>query len=91
MPKTGNVQLGDRVKDTITGFSGIVIGVTDYLYGCKHVLVAPEGLTKEGKRLESDWLDEDRLVVEKRGVVARPESAAVRAGGPATEPLPARR
>jgi hypothetical protein len=31
------VNLGDKVKDRITGLEGIAIGVTTWLYGCRRV------------------------------------------------------
>ncbi len=52
-------------------------------------MVAPEKLDK-GKFPDSHWLDEDRVQVVKRGVKAKPASAAARAGGPQTVLPPVR-
>lgn len=41
------IILGDRVKDEITGLSGIVIAVTQWLNGCVRMQVQPEKL-KDG-------------------------------------------
>jgi hypothetical protein len=62
------IQLGDRVKDKITGLGGIVIGVTDWLYGCRRITVQPEK-AKHGKPAETFCVDEPQLVVTKRGAV----------------------
>lgn len=60
MPK---VNLGDKVKDTVTGFKGVAIGRTTWLHGCDRITVQPEGLTKEGKLYETQNFDEPQLVV----------------------------
>jgi hypothetical protein len=81
------VGLADRVRCRISGFEGLCIGRAEYLYGCVQVLVAPE-ITAEGKLIDSCWLDEDRVEVVDVGVATRPESAAVRAGGPVQKTPP---
>lgn len=74
-------NLGDRVKDPISGFVGIVVGRAEFLYGCVQLSIAPQE-TKDGRVLDTVWLDEDRVVVMKTGVFAMPGSAPARAGGP---------
>ncbi len=51
--------LGFRVKDRITGLQGVVTSVSFDLYGCVQALIAPG--EKDGKLMESWWLDEKRL------------------------------
>jgi hypothetical protein len=82
------VMLGDRVQDKINGFTGIAIGRAEYLFGCIQVLVAPEGLDKDGKPPDGHWLDEDRVKVVEPDAMVRPDSADERAGGPLTNPAP---
>jgi hypothetical protein len=53
-------QLGDRVKDTVSGMEGIVTGRCYYLNGCVALLV--EG-AHNGKERVQEWLDEQRLQV----------------------------
>lgn len=72
------VNLGDEVKDFITGFKGITIGISTYLHGCRHVMVQPEGL-KDGKAQDAVWIEEPRLVVTRKGKHAKPEKET---GGP---------
>jgi hypothetical protein len=62
------VKLGDRVRDKITGFQGIVIGVTDWLYQCRRPIVQPEEV-KDGKMPDSQSFDEDQLEVLATGVI----------------------
>ena len=59
---------GDRVKDIISGFTGIVICRTEWIYGCVRIGVQPEK-TAEGKPLESYTFDEPQLKLVKRAVV----------------------
>jgi hypothetical protein len=71
------VRLGDRVKDAISGFKGIVTGRYEYLYGCVRCAVRPEELSKEGTPAESQTFDEGQLEVVKRAAVtASPRSRA---------------
>lgn len=53
--------LGAKVKDTITGYTGIIAGRTEYLTGCVQYGLQKEGLTKEGYVFGWQWFDESRL------------------------------
>lgn len=66
------VKLGDRVKDAISGFKGIVTGRYEYLYGCVRCSVRPEDLAKDGTPAKSEVFDEGQLQVVKAGAVAVP-------------------
>ena len=68
------VKLGDRVVDTLTGFSGVVTARTEYIYGCVQLLVVPREL-KDGVPSEGQWIDEQRF---------GPQTAT--AGGPQNTP-----
>jgi len=57
---------GRKVKDRITGFSGVVTGVVFYISGCHQALVAP-GVDKDGKVQDSHWFDVQRLEVDEFG------------------------
>lgn len=63
------IQLGSRVKDRITGFQGIVVVVSNYLYGCRRMGVQPEEL-REGKPGEAHFFDEPQLELVQEDVVA---------------------
>ncbi len=62
---TKTINLGDTVKDSITGFKGIVVAKTDWITGCTRVVVQPETLTKEGAVKPSETFDEPILVLIK--------------------------
>lgn len=62
-----SVKLGDKVKDAITGFTGIVVSRTEFLYGCVRCAVQPTEL-KDGKCIEPEYFDEQRLGVSEAKV-----------------------
>ena len=72
------INLGDKVKDPVSGFVGIVTSRTEYLYGCIRVCVAPP-IDKDGKLRDTGVFDEPQLVVVKRGVIKRGANVT---GGP---------
>lgn len=87
------IRLGDRVKDRITGFTGIVICETTWLNGCRRFGLQPEKL-HEGKPVEDRYFDEGQLVNVKADVhqptfllpvEAAPKPAIQTPGGPARE------
>lgn len=61
-------NLGDKARDVITGFGGIVTGRCEYLTGCVQLLLSPT-VDKDGKRQEGEWFDIDRIEVKKAGAV----------------------
>lgn len=63
------VNLGDKVKDTITGFVGIAVARHSYLNGCNRVTIQPV-VKKDGSLLEAQTFDEPQLeLVKKKKVV----------------------
>ena len=63
-----NVELGDRVRDKMTGFEGIAYGRWTCLTGCVSYDVHPPA--KDGKVPSSEWMDESRLEVIEAGAVS---------------------
>lgn len=75
------MKLGDRAKDRISGLTGIIVGTTEWLYGCKRIGLQPEKLGKDGKTQDTAWFDEGQIVVTKQRVITvEPIPAAT--GGP---------
>ena len=56
------IKLVQTVRDTITGFVGVVTGRAEYLTGCTQCVIVPT-LGTDGNFRESCWFDEQRLVV----------------------------
>ena len=54
------VRLGQKVRDRISGFAGVVTGRAQYISGCAQALVAPT-VTADGAFRNSEWFDEQRL------------------------------
>lgn len=80
---TEKLQLGDTVRDTITGFQGVAVGRTAWLYGCDRIGVEPREM-KDGKPIDIVWFDEARLVVVEAGTV---RVAPTVTGGPRPDPV----
>ncbi len=56
------IEIGRKVKDKITGFSGVATGRVEYLTGCNQILVQPP-VGKDGSYRDSLWIDEQKLDV----------------------------
>jgi len=67
-------KLGDRVKDCISGFVGIVISHAQHLTGCDRMFLEP-GVDKDNKTHPGMWVDIDMLDIVEAGVVKRVEYA----------------
>jgi len=65
-----SIQLGDKVKDTITGFSGICTAEVTYLTGCVQYEVTPPKKA-DGTLINPPWIDESRLEQAKQQGPAR--------------------
>ena len=69
---TNDIVLGMRYRDVITGFSGIAIGVVNYITGCNQVLLSPSA--KDGAWVESQWMDVSRLEQEGNSMLNLPQA-----------------
>lgn len=65
------VNLGDECKDAVTGFIGICGSITEYLNGCRRIMLIP-AVDATGKYQEERWLDEPQLEVTKRSAYIAP-------------------
>lgn len=54
------IELGQKVKDTVSGFTGIAVSKHIYLQGCVRVTLQPE-VDKDGKLPECQTFDEPNL------------------------------
>lgn len=76
------INLGDEAKDTVTGFAGIVVGITEWLHGCRRLIVQPTKL-HDGKPIEAISFDEPQLELVRS---ARAKVGSRETGGPRPEP-----
>jgi hypothetical protein len=74
---TPTVELGDKVKDRITGFEGIATGRFTFLSGCLRIEITPMTLEK-GKPIEPQVFDEQRVLPDGK--------SKVKTGGPLDGP-----
>lgn len=85
MSKEKVAELGDEVKDSISGFQGIAIAKHDYIHGCTRMSVQPP-VDKDGKLPESATFDILALEVVKKKEspsVSESEASSKKPGGPA--------
>ncbi len=60
--RTFKIALGTKVKDKVTGFKGVVVARTEWLFGCLRYTVQPQKL-KDGATIANECFDEDALVI----------------------------
>jgi hypothetical protein len=63
------IELGDRVKDQISGYVGITVAITDWIYGCRRLMVQGEALSSDGKPVDIQSFDEPQLTIVDKGVM----------------------
>jgi hypothetical protein len=54
--------LGSKVKDEVTGFEGIGVSFTEWMYGCNRVGIESLAL-KDGKPIPPQYFDEQRVEI----------------------------
>lgn len=74
-------ELGQVVKDTITGLQGVVVAKTTWLHGCVRLTIQPREI-KDGRPVDSYTFDEPQAVV----VEDTPEGAVKPRAGHRPEP-----
>lgn len=56
--------VGERVKDIITGFVGVIECRTEWLNGCRRYGVRPQKLGKDGAMPDMVQFDEEQLIAD---------------------------
>ncbi len=83
MQISGKFDLGSRLKDKVTGFSGIALCVSFYMTGCVQYGLQPSRLKEDGGVPDWEWFDEDRLIQESESLfMPAKDPANARPGGP---------
>lgn len=80
--RPAGLKLGDKARDKISGFSGIVVAITEWLNGCLRITIQPQEL-KDGKPIDNHTFDAEQVeVVEPVNVApSKPH------GGPSIAPV----
>lgn len=79
------IQLGQKVKCRVTGLTGIVTGITEYLNGCRRVTIQPPCDKKTPSKLEDPWsIDEVQVdILDKKHILGEKEKEVSKlTGGP---------
>lgn len=66
-------ELGEILKDIVTGYTGVAMGRTQYFTGCNHYGLLSQKVNKDGDPDNWCWFDQSRL--------ARTNKAKVVLGG----------
>lgn len=77
----GIIELGDRVRDVVSGFIGIVVGKSQWINGCSTSGVKSEEL-KDGLPTEIQWFDDPQIKIEEKNVI----ECGIDPGGPVKNP-----
>ena len=86
--QVGKFEFGVKVRDRITGFAGVMTGVTRYITGCDQCLVQPP-VKDDGTHIDARWIDDVRLELTNAPAITlaeAPEPAKALAG--ACDPAP---
>jgi hypothetical protein len=63
-------KLGQRVKDRVTGFTGIATNRLEYLNGCIQYCVKPQH--KEGEKIpDGEYIDQQQLELVDEGITVK--------------------
>ena len=76
------ISIGDKVKDIITDFEGIVVARAVYMNGCVRCQVQAK-VKKDGTPIEGEWIDETQLICKKK---AEKQNREKDTGGPCDIP-----
>ena len=73
------IKLGQKVRDKITGFEGIITAKAEYLNGCIQFCVRPR-VDKEGKSQDGEYFDVEQLepLEESINTVTSPSGGGIR-------------
>lgn len=82
-PEPIRFALGDKARDKVTGFTGIVIARTEWLHGCARITIQPQKLDPvKGTPVEAHAFDELQCERVAEAVVAPATTEERKKGGP---------
>lgn len=83
----GMIQLGNRIRDKVTGVEGIATSRTEFLNGCIRYTLQPKPLKKDGAIPAELWFDEKQLELVGDGI-AKDRLIKSNTGGPVSRTVP---
>jgi len=87
MKTKSGIKLGSLVRDIYTGFQGVAVAKTEWLYGCSRICIEPQDLDKDGKPVDQQWFDEQRIEVIKAKAPKVSGDSKAKTGGPQRDPV----
>ena len=69
------VRLGQKVRDTITGYEGIAVARTEWLYGCVRIAIQSNAM-KDGLPVENYTVDEPQVELVKDAPANEPRTSS---------------
>lgn len=72
------IKLGQKARDTVSGFTGTVVARTEWLNGCVRIAIQPK-VDKDGKMVDNAEFDEPQVEVVVEEPIGRGPSDT---GGP---------
>ena len=76
-------EIGEILRDKITGFNGVVMVRSEYYTGCTQYGLLPRNLDDKGKISDWEWIDEIRLETLGEKINVSREIREQTPGGPA--------
>lgn len=64
-------ELGDKLKDRVTGMVGVATVRSEHLFGCERYWIEPQQIGTDGKPIEGRWIDQDSLELVESQVIKR--------------------
>lgn len=77
-------ELGQKVKDIVTGLEGIVVGKTEWLNGCVRFAIQSR-VNDKGGIPEQQWIDEQQAEIIDSNHILQSKKKEVLTGGPRKE------
>lgn len=82
-----SIQLGDLVRDRITGFEGVVECISEWLNSCRRITVRPTFL-KDNNIIDTVTFDAPQLDIIEAGYFDKPKiKPGNKTGGPSLSPV----
>lgn len=62
------IEMGDKVKDTLSGFTGVVLARSEHMTGCNQLYILPVS-DKDNDMKDGHWFDVERIEKLKAAVI----------------------
>ena len=66
------IELGDKVRDVVTGYEGVAVCFIRAMTGCDQFAVQSGKINADGKLSDSVWFDRHRLEITHKGFAKVP-------------------